>query len=140
MARHRGSASWLCIVTSETIWLSADQMQLTEGNKSLDDIPDLVWKSAELARQFLHSADYLRLPSPRDIFEYQIMVDVCKHQTNDAIRIQPFDSITGKGTCQRFKGMLHHLRMHDEWHSWKAQHLKAVAMDWCREHGIEHAD
>lgn len=68
------------------------------------------------------------------------MMDVCKHQTNAAIRIQPFDSITGKGTFQRFKGMLHHLRMHDEWRSWKTQHLKAVAMDWSREHGIEHAD
>lgn len=60
MALHSGFASWLCIVASEIIWLSADQMQLTEGDKSLDDIPDLVRKSAELAKQFLHSADCLR--------------------------------------------------------------------------------
>ncbi len=48
-----------------------------------------------------------------------------------------YSLIKGSGAFRRFKDAIYRYGIEDEWHSYRNNALKEIAIEWRREHGIE---
>ena len=50
------------------------------------------------------------------------------------------DLIKGSGAFRRFKDAVHHYGIADDWHKYRDDALKQIAIEWCRENNVEFSD
>jgi hypothetical protein len=46
-------------------------------------------------------------------------------------------ALHGAGAFRRFKDDVHALGVADQWYAYRDERYRALAMEWCEEHGIE---
>ena len=97
------SSSFLNIRTGEVVTISDEEYSTAEEDKSIDLFPEWQHKLINIAKEILHSNDYISLPSKFDIHEYRIMEKFCLSITDDKISDLLYDSIKGRGAFRRYK-------------------------------------
>jgi hypothetical protein len=80
---------------------------------------------------------YIPLPSIEDIGEYSIMEDFCYQLKDKKIREKFLNDINGKGAFRRFDENLEEYDLEQQWHEYKKNALKEIAIEWCEENNIE---
>ena len=55
---------------------------------------------------------------------------------SDSAREELLSAIRGKGAFRYFKDTLRRRRMEPQWHEFRAQALRQIAIDWCEENGL----
>ena len=130
---NKRTGAVVCLSEEESSW-SED-----EGNLLGPDGPDWMKDMAELAGEVLSSGDYLDLPSPFDIHEYQIMERFCQSRDDDGQAEALSRAIAGRGAFGRFKDEIHRLGIQDQWYRYKDQALRRIAIDWCEGNGIAYS-
>ena len=48
-----------------------------------------------------------------------------------------YSLIKGSGAFQRFKNAIHKFDIVEDWHKYRDNTLKEIAIEWCQENGIE---
>ncbi len=107
-----------------------------------DDTPDWQKESADLARQVAEDSGgrFLALPEEFDIDEWRMMEEFASAKGQESVASRLHDAIHGSGAFRRFKDAIHSLGIADRWHSFRADCYRALAIDWCKENGIEWDD
>ena len=82
---------------------------------------------------------YLRLPTKFEIHEYHIMEEfiwTLKGEKADKLEC----AIQGRGVFRRFKDMVDRMGALQQWYDFQAEYYRKLAIDWCREHGLEYEE
>ena len=132
------NSSFLNKVTGEVVLISDYEMRAAEENDPIEDFPDWEQDQVRIAREIIaETGDYIGLPSKFDIDEYRIMERFClsieDSETSDIL----CDLICGSGAFRRFKNAIHEYDLADDWYHYRDSALKEIAIEWCRENGID---
>jgi len=131
------TTSYLNKKTGEVVTIADEEFRAAEDNEPIEDFPDWQHENIKTAEEILETDDYISLPSKFDIHEYDIMERFCLSITDDEIRDSMYKSIKGGGTFRRFKDNIHRYSMAEDWHKYRNEAIKQIAIDWCEENGIE---
>ena len=104
-----------------------------------DEEPDLVeWQKSEVAtaNRILFSGRCVRVPDDTELNEWDLMDDFAREVESPKIRAELLDAIRGRGAFGRFKDAVHKHRMQDEWHEFRTEALKEIAIEFCEEHEL----
>ena len=107
--------------TGEIVWINEMCMESDEREAVADR---------------LESHDCYRLPTSYEIHDYDIMTDFIKTQSGEVF-YRLSSAIKGRGVFRRFKDMLYHLGLEQQWYAFKADAYKKIAIEWCEEHNID---
>jgi len=127
--------------TSEVVSISDEEMQAAEDDEPIEDFPDWQQDLVRIAKEIVdETGNYIDLPSKFDIDDYSIMENFCL-SIDDSEMCEVFGRlIKGRGAFQRFKDAINEYDIADDWHKYRDNELKQIAIEWCQEHGIEFDD
>jgi Uncharacterised protein family (UPF0158) len=132
------SSSFLDRETGEVVTVSNDLLGDAEECDD-DEEPDLpAWqqKEWEIARRIVSTGRFRRLPTKFDVHEWSIMEDFSHSVESDRIRQDLLDAIHGAGAFRYFKDTLRRHRIESAWSAFRAEALRQIALDWCKENHI----
>jgi len=104
-----------------------------------DEEPELPgWQKPqwEIAKRMISTDRFVALPSKHDIHEWQIMEDFSRSVRSEKIREELLIAIHGTGAFRMFKQTSRRLGVEDAWYEFRAEAIKEIARDWCKDHKI----
>ena len=130
-------------ITGEVVYIGGEEARIADR----DDI-DNIDHYPEWQREIIKDAidieenwdNYISLPSKFDINEYNIMVEFCDSLDNARIADQLLNALNGRGAFRKFKDTIIRLNVEKKWYDYRDEALRNIAMDWCKENGIEEID
>jgi hypothetical protein len=132
------SSSFLNKKTGEVVLMTDYAMQAAEDDEPLEELPDWERELVAIAREILaETGQYISLPTKFDINEYSIMERFCVSLDRQEIGDILYDLISGSGAFRRFKDAIYKYGVEDEWHKYRDNAIKEIAIEWCRENNIE---
>jgi hypothetical protein len=132
------SSSFLNKKTGEVVLMTDYAMQAAEDDEPLEELPDWERELVAIAREILaETGQYISLPTKFDINEYSIMERFCVSLDRQEIGDILYDLISGSGAFRRFKDAIYKYGVEDEWHTYRDNAIKEIAIEWCRENNIE---
>lgn len=132
------SRSFLNKKTGEIVLITDEELNAAEENEPIEDFPDWQQDPVRIAKEIIaETGDYISLPTKFDIDEYRVMERFCLSMDDPEMSDLLYSLIKGSGAFRRFKDAIYRYGIEDEWHSYRNNALKEIAIEWCREHGIE---
>lgn len=132
------SRSFLNKKTGEVVLITDEELNAAEENEPIEDFPDWQQDLVRIAKEIIaETGDYISLPTKFDIDEYHVMERFCLSMDDPEMSDLLYSLIKGSGAFRRFKDAIYRYGIEDEWHSYRNNALKEIAIEWCREHGIE---
>jgi hypothetical protein len=132
------SSSFLNKRTGEVVLINDYEMRAAEEGNPLEDFPDWEQDQVRIAREILaETGQYIPLPTKFEIDEYSIMERFCVSLDNQEISDILYDLISGSGAFRRFKDAIYRYGIEDDWHTYRNNSIKEIALEWCRENNIE---
>ena len=135
------SHSYLDKRTGKVILISDEELCAAENDEPIEDFPDWQHDQIKIAKEILaETGDYIELPSKFDIHKYSIMERFCLSIDDSEISDTLYSLIKGSGAFQRFKNAIHKFDIVEDWHKYRDNRIKEIAIEWCQENGIEFDD
>lgn len=126
--------------TGKVLVASVEELGIAEDSEDDDDFAEYPKWQRELIKEAIdvieNWKEYIELPDRYEINEYGIMEDFCLSIGNERIRDDMCHSISGKGAFRRFKDKIYHYDLEKEWHSFRDNALRGIAISWCEANGI----
>lgn len=132
------TSSYVNLKTGEVVTLTDEELTFGDDDAFLEDLPEWMVEVRRLAKDVLHSGDYLTLPDQWELHEYRIISDFCWAQTDDEIRERLLEAIKGKGAFRRFKDGASDLGVIDQWYEYRYARFEAFMVEWCKESGVDY--
>lgn len=127
--------------TGEVVLIRDEQMRAAEDDEPIEDFPDWEQDLIRIAKEIVaETGDYIGLPTKFDIHEYGIMEDFCLSLDDTRLRDTLYGLIKGSGAFRRFKNAVHRYGIADDWHKYRDDALKQIAIEWCRENNVEFSE
>ena len=135
------SSSFLDKTTGKVVLISDYEMRAAEDEDPIEDFPDWEQELVRIAKEIVdETGNYIELPTKFDINEYSIMENFCL-SIDDSEMCEVFGRlIKGRGAFQRFKDAINEYDIADDWYKYRNNALKEIAIEWCKENGIEFDD
>ena len=132
------SSSFLNRQTGEVVLISDEEMQAAEEDDPIEDFPEWQQGLVRIAREIVaETGDYIPLPTKFDINEYNIMERFCLSLDDPETSDVMYGLIKGSGAFRRFKDAIYEYGISDDWHNYRNNALREIAIEWCQENGIE---
>ncbi|MCD8161344.1 MAG: UPF0158 family protein [Clostridiales bacterium] len=112
-------------LTGETVWVGDPLMT----GESYEELEALIDSSGNR---------FYRLPTKFDIHEYGIMRDFVDDLPAGALQNQLASAIRGRGAFRRFRNILSHYGMEQQWYDYRDEAYRQIAIRWCRDEGFEY--
>ena len=135
------SSSFLDKTTGKVILISDYEMRAAEDDDPVEDFPDWEQELVAIAKEIIdETGNYIALPTKFDMDEYSIMEKFCLSLNDSEMSDTLYGLIKGSGAFRRFKDAVQDYGIADDWYKYRNDALKEIAIDWCRENGIEFED
>lgn len=129
------------IKTGEVVFVYDKQLRDAEDGDPYDTLPDWQQEEMELAYDIIENEDkYVDLPSQFDINEYGMMEDFCFTVKDSDARKTLLQDIRGKGAFRRFKDRVSELGIVEDWYEYRDACYRQIAIDFCKQHGLEYTE
>jgi hypothetical protein len=83
---------------------------------------------------------YERLPTQRDVNEWEIMHEFCEQVQSPDRRKGLLSAIRGSGAFRRFKDLAAEYNILEDWYAFRDEALREFARDWCEENDIPYTE
>lgn len=135
------SSSYLNKHTGEVVGITDDQIRAAEDDEPIEDFPEWEQELIQVAKEIVQeTGKYIPLPTRFDIDEYDIMERLCLSLDDAELRETLYGLIKGSGAFRRFKDAIREYGVADDWYRYRENAFREIAIEWCREHGIEYQD
>ena len=132
------SSSFLDKTTGKVVLISDYEMRAAEDDDPIEDFPDWEQDLVRIAKEIVdETGNYIALPTKFDINEYIIMEKFCLSINDAEMSDTLYSLIKGGGAFRRFKDAIQDYGIADDWYKYRDNALKEIAIEWCRENGIE---
>jgi len=119
--------------TGEVVTVSHEELFAVETDAPIEQFPEWQHDMIHIARDVLETNKYIMLPSKFEIHEYHIMEQFCLSIADRKLRNKMYNAIKGRGAFGRFKDNIYHYGIEEDWHTYRDEALKQMAIDWCHE-------
>jgi len=131
-------SSYLNKKTGEVVLISDYEMRAAGEDDPIEDFPDWEQDQIRMAREIIaETGDYIGLPTKFNVDEYRLMERFCLSLDEREMRDALCGLIHGSGAFRRFKDAVYHYGIEKQWHAYRDNALKEIAIEWCRENNIE---
>ncbi len=127
---------YLNLQTGAVHALTEEDFRAAEADIPLEKYPEWQRAKVAVAREVLHSKDYVSILERFEINEYRMMEDFCMALSDQQLRDAMTYAIQGTGAFRRFKDRLHHYGIADKWYEYREERYFELAEKWCVEHEI----
>ena len=135
------SSAYLNTITGKMEVLTMDEMAIESAESGIWGEPkDWEKEQIAMAKEVLFSGDWEAMPDPHEINDYKIMRDYCFSVENERIQDELLDAIRGRGAFRRFRDLVNHYNLLDDWYSFKYEAYKYVATGWLDFYEIPYED
>ena len=132
------SSSFLDKTTGKVVLISDYEISAAEDGDPIEDFPDWEQDLVRIAKEIVYeTGNYIDLPTKFDIDEYSIMEKFCLSLNDSEMSDNLYSSIKGSGAFRRFKDAINEYDIADDWYKYRNDVLKEIAIEWCKEKGIE---
>ena len=132
------SSSFLDKTTGKVVLISEYEISAAEDGDPIEDFPDWEQDLVRIAKEIVdETGNYIDLPTKFDIDEYSIMEKFCLSLNDSEMSDNLYSSIKGSGAFRRFKDAINEYDIADDWYKYRNDVLKEIAIEWCKEKGIE---
>ena len=132
------SSSFLDKTTGKVVLISDYEISAAEDGDPIEDFPDWEQDLVRIAKEIVdETGNYIDLPTKFDIDEYSIMEKFCLSLNDSEMSDNLYSSIKGSGAFRRFKDAINEYDIADDWYKYRNDVLKEIAIEWCKEKGIE---
>jgi hypothetical protein len=90
----------------------------------------------EIAKRIVFTNRFRKLPSKYDVHEWAIMEKFSYEQTSETVRQDLLNAVHGAGAFRYFKDRIRLHGIEQNWHSFRTETLKQIAIDWCEKNEI----
>ena len=125
--------------TGQVETVSRDLLCEAEDSDEGDPEPDLpAWQKDvwEVAKRIVSSSSYERLPTKEEVDEWTIMEEFSQSVESDRIREDLLRAIHGSGAFRYFKDTIRRHGIEKDWHAFRDDTLREIAINWCEENGV----
>ena len=122
--------------TGEIEMITEEDWSAAENDELISTYPEWQRDSILKAREIQRTDHFIELPGKLDINSYEIMEQFCHEYPNQRVSEQLSAVIKGKGAFRRFKDMIDHLGIQDEWNRFEHQQFEDLAVEWLDANGI----
>ena len=113
-------------------------MSAAEDDDPIEDFPDWEQDLVRIAKEIIdETGNYIALPTKFEIHEYSIMERFCLFLNDFDMCDTLYSLIKGRGAVGRFKNAIQQYDMADDWYKYRNDALMEIAIDWCKEKGID---
>ena len=103
-----------------------------------EDIDPVTGEPLKLIRAAFDSGSMVALPDRFEIDECDMMRRFAESQTDLNAANMLLIVIRGGGAFSRFKDAVHQMNLAEAWYEFRKRAYEEIAIEWCREHGIEY--
>lgn len=79
---------------------------------------------------------FVPLPDPFDVHEWEMMENFARQLRDLDTSETLLGAIRGRGAFRRFKDHVQRLGLAEQWHTFRDQRYREIAVDWCQENDI----
>jgi hypothetical protein len=119
------------VTVSENLLLEAE-----EPGDEEPDLPDWQKDEWEIAKRIVSTDRFRPLPTKFDVHEWGIMQEFSLSVDSEGIRAELSRAIHGAGAFRNFKDTVRRLGIEAAWFAFRADALRQIALDWCKENHI----
>jgi hypothetical protein len=83
---------------------------------------------------------FVRLPTQWDVHEWEIMREFAESVEPERLSRDLLQALQGKGAFRYFKDTLRRYRREQSWYDYRTRALREIAVDWCKENGIDYRE
>jgi hypothetical protein len=131
------SRSLLNITTGEIVLVTSEDLRAAEYEKPFDHLPEWEQENRMIAIDVVENFEnYIELPTKYEVNEYEVMENFCKTVCDQRKQESLFRAIKGKGAFRRFKDKIIDFEIEVQWHSYREECFKQIAIEWCQENKI----
>lgn len=131
---------YLDLETGEVITVSDEEMRIAIASEEGEDFSSYSeWEkeAIEIALKiYVNSDRYKLLPKMSSHEAYEIMSDFCATVNAASVREKLFEALEGRGPFRKFKDMVLHFGIEQDWYAYRSEKIKAFAIKWCDENGV----
>lgn len=91
---------------------------------------------SDLIEMVIDDDDYIPLPSKYEMNEYHVMEKYIEQLADQNIKNILRDAICGKGAFRRFKNLIHHYHIQNDWYQFLTNEYRKVALRWCQKYNV----
>jgi len=106
------------------------------GDDEEPDLPNWQKQEWEIAKLVVSTDRFQKLPTKFEIHEWAIMLDFASSVESDRIREDLLHAIQGTGAFRNFKHTLRRHRIEFAWVAFRAEALREIAFNWCKENHV----
>jgi len=119
--------------------ISEEDIAAAEDEELAAEAPDWQQDLIAMARQIEAGPGdrFMPLPDQFDAHEWEMMSKFAFTIEDEAISGQLEDAVHGAGAFRRFKDSVHRLGISDQWYAFRDSCYRRLAIDWCKDNGIE---
>ncbi len=129
-------SEYLNRLTGEFVRVSDDLVsEIESSNKAPWVTPEMV---AEIKAISDGSNDYISLPDKHEINDYQIMVDFADSIEDVPTANKLYSALSGKGAFRYFWDIIDDLGLEESWRKFQNRAYEEIAIEWCKDNGIEY--
>ena len=97
-------------------------------------------ESSEATGQILSSRDWVQLPGPYEIDDFEIMQAFCYSVSDRDIPTELLHLTEGPGAFARFRDAVAQHGLAKDWHAFKDRKIKLFAIDWLEWNGLSYRE
>lgn len=134
--------SYLNRTTGEIVGVSDEEIRMAEEGDPLEKHPEWQKEIIETAKEILEDEEgkFVALPSRFDIDEYSMMERFALSVNDNEISDSLYAAIKGKGAFRRFKDEVRRFGLEEDWHRYRNERFKELAIWWCEDNKIDYMD
>ena len=121
--------------TGEFVSTSAEEAEALES-EAPDEILDWMSDILPKLREVTVSQDWVALPDPFEIHEWEIMHGFARSISNSEVSNLLLNALHGRGAFRYFKDQLRVHDLTDRWYEYRERAFEEIAIDWLEANGI----
>lgn len=122
--------------TGKLLTLANEDISVVEEAEDIDELTTMTPEIRAEVQEVINSTDWLELPNQFEINGYEIMVEFCANIDNIQLSQELQRAIHGNGAFQRFKEIMYREGIQDDWHHYRENALRDIAIRWLVAHHV----
>jgi hypothetical protein len=122
-------------------FVSCQAFELAEEGGTADALPQWLRDEFELAEALCaHPDRFEKLPAKQDLNELDILNKFAWSLSPQRFGVDLLQALGGARPFQSCKDILRRSRREKDWYAYRAKAFRQIAIEWCKENGVEYAE
>ncbi len=113
---------------------------IEDGKTKEDFSQDWEKETFEQAKNVWGSDRYVRIPTNRDIHEWEIMKGFCYTVDDENVMNDLLNAIHGRGAFRMFKDKIRQYGIREDWFDFRDKEFAEIAKRWCESNDLEYVE